>query len=197
LRVLRDWSEKRAPLQSLLGVAPKTDATVPALWHRPLVAGRDFQMPWNISEKFWELYDKTPPEQRPLYPFNDESVDAFIEKYRGARDVPLFASKLVVPVIYINHLPAHLKEGSPFLRYLRETHTPFAVLINYGAANFSEADGQAAWKLLSGELHDQFLGWISGESIGHVWPAVAAKPARSKESGATPSTRRPARCGTN
>src|SRR5947209_7759808 len=132
-------------------------------------------MPWNINEKFWELYNKTPPEQRPLYPFNDESVDAFIEKYKGARDVPLFASKLVVPVIYINHLPAHLKEGSPFLRYLRETHAPFAVLINYGAANFSEADGQAAWKLLSGELHDQFLGWISGESIGHVWPDVAAK----------------------
>jgi len=33
----------------------------------------------------------------------------------------------------------------------------------------SEADGQAAWKLLSGELKDQFLGWISGESIGYVW----------------------------
>jgi hypothetical protein len=174
-RVLRDWSEKRPTLESLLGGVPKDETVVPALWRRPLVAGRDFLMPWNINEKFWELYDKTPPDERPLYPFSDESVDAFIEKYKGARDVPLFSSKLVVPVIYINNLPTHLKEGSPFLRYLRETHAPFAVLINFGAANFSEADGQAAWKLLSGELHDQFLGWISGESVGHVWPDVASR----------------------
>ena len=73
---------------------------------------------------------------------------------------PLFASKLVVPVIYINDLPAYLKEGSQFLRYLRETKRPFAVLINYGAAQLSEMEGQAAWKLLTGELRDQFLGWI-------------------------------------
>ena len=58
----------------------------------------------------------------------------------------------------------------PFRRYLAETKSPFAVLINYGAANFaSEADAQAAWKLLNGELREQFLGWISGESVGFVW----------------------------
>ncbi len=173
MRVLRQWSEKRVPLASLLGAETKDAGLVPALWRRPQVAGRDFQMPWNISEKFWELYDKTPAAARPLYPFSAEPVDEFIEKYKGARDVPIFSSKLVVPVIYLNNVPAHLKEGSPFLRYLRETHAPFAILINYGAATMNEADGQAVWKLLTGELREQFLGWISGESIGHVYADVA------------------------
>src|SRR5437588_4458999 len=171
-RVLQDWAEKKLPLAPLFEKdSPAADA--PALWRRPALAGRDFLMPWNISEKFWELYDQ-PTARRPLYPFNAEPVDAFIEKYKGARDVPIFSSPLVVPVIYLNDLPKHLKEGSAFLRFLRETHAPFAVLINYGAATFSDADGQAALKLLTGELRGQFLGWISGESIGHVWSQVAA-----------------------
>src|SRR3712207_6165044 len=101
-------------------------------------------------------------------------MDAFLEKYRGAREVPLFSSKLVVPVVYVNDLPQLLKEGSSFLKYLRETRSPFAVLINYGQGQMNEADGQAAWKLLTGELREQFLGWISGESIGHVFDDVAA-----------------------
>ena len=42
-----------------------------------------------------------------------------------------------MPVIYINDLPEFLKEGSAFRRYLRETRAPFAILINYGAANFA------------------------------------------------------------
>ena len=83
-----------------------------------------------------ELYDK-PAAERPLYPFNAEPIEQFVQKYKGARDVPLFSSKLVVPVIYINNLPEYLKEGSPFLRYLRETKAPFAILINYGAAQMS------------------------------------------------------------
>ena len=39
----------------------------------------------------------------------------------------------------------------------------------------SEADAQAAWKLLNGELKDQFLGWISGESVGYVWESAPAE----------------------
>src|SRR5207247_5925716 len=30
-------------------------------------------------------------------------------------------------------------------------------------------DARIAWNLLNGELRDQFLGWMSGESIGFVW----------------------------
>jgi hypothetical protein len=171
-RVLQEWASKKLALAPLMQKPTPADK-LPALWRRHAVAGRDFMMPWNISEKFWEMYDQ-PPAERPLYPFNAEPIEAFVEKYKGARDVPIFSSPLVVPVVYINNLPKHLKEGSAFLRFLRETHTPFAILINYGAANFTEEEGQAAWKLLTGELREQFVGWISGESIGHVYPQVAA-----------------------
>jgi hypothetical protein len=173
MRYLREWSTKRTPLAPLIEPAAKED--VPVSWRRQPIAGRDFLMPWNISKEFWKLYDKTPPEERPLYPFNAEPIEEFVKKYRGARDVPIFNSKLVVPVIYINDLPEYMKEGSPFLRYLRETHTPFAVLINYGSAEWTEAEAQSALKLLTGELREQFMGWISGESIGFVWDAAATE----------------------
>ncbi|HLM54919.1 MAG TPA: hypothetical protein VK422_02255, partial [Pyrinomonadaceae bacterium] len=142
LRFLGEWGEKRAALAPLMErEGPR--AEVPTLWRRPPIAGRDFLMPWNIAEEFWAMYDR-PAAERPLYPFHAEDIEAFAAKYKGARDVPFFSSKLVVPVVYLNHLPKHLKEGSAFLRYLRETKSPFAVLINYGAATFPEGEGQAA-----------------------------------------------------
>ncbi|HYR76348.1 MAG TPA: hypothetical protein VEM96_10950 [Pyrinomonadaceae bacterium] len=166
-RYLREWSGTRAPLAPLIDAPPRND--LPPAWSRPKLAGRDFLMPWNIAKEFWQLYDK-PPGERPLYPFNAEPIDEFVKTYSGKRDVPIFASNLVVPVVYINDLPELIKEGSAFRRYLAETKSPFAVLINYGAANFaSAAEAQAAWKLLNTDLRDQFLGWISGESIGFVW----------------------------
>ena len=166
MRYLREWSKDRSTLPPL-NVASKADSIRPT-WQLAKIAGRDFLMPWNISLDFWKLYDK-PPSERPLYPFHAEPIDEFVKKYKGARQVPIFDSKLVVPVLYINHLPQLFKEGSPFLRYLRETKAPFAVLINYGAARMTPEEGQAAWKLLTGEFKDQFIGWISGESIGYVW----------------------------
>jgi hypothetical protein len=178
MRYLRDWSNNRSALTSLVNQKPWLET--PAMWQRPTIAGRDFVMPWNIAPDFWNLFDK-PPSERPLYPFNAEPIEEFVQKYKGARDVPIFNSKLIVPVIYIPKLPEYLKEGSPFLRYLRETKTPFAVLINYGYAGLSDADGPAVWSLLNGELKDQFIGWISGESVGYVWEQA---PAELKVSGA-------------
>jgi hypothetical protein len=167
MRYLRDWSSTRAQLSPLIEGPARDD--VPASWARPKVAGQDFLMPWNIAKEFWQLYDK-PPGERPLYAFNAEPIDEFVKAYSGKHDVPIFDSKLVVPTVYINDLPELLKDGSAFRRYLAETKKPFAVLINYGNANFaSDAEARNAWKLLNGELHDQFLGWISGESVGFVW----------------------------
>ena len=173
-RVLREWARARPRVAPLLDESGAVEGAA-ASWRRPKLAGREFLMPWNVSKKFWEDYEK-PPAERLLYPFHVEGavLDAFVEKYKGAREVPLFSSKLVAPVVYVNDLPQMLKEGSPFLKYLRETRAPFAVLINYGHAQMNEAEGQAAWKLLTGELREQFLGWISGESIGHVFYDVAA-----------------------
>jgi hypothetical protein len=169
MRYLRSWANARQPLSSWIDSGP--DSRIAAVWNMPSVAGRDFLMPWNINKEFWSLYEK-PASDRPLYPFNAEPVEEFVAKYKGARDVPIFSSKLVAPVIYINDLPALLKEGSPFLRYLRETKALFAILINYGSAQMSEAEGKAVWQLLNGELSDQFLGWISGESVGYVWDSA-------------------------
>ena len=166
MRYLRDWSKTRIAFGPLIDSSANE---IPATWSRPKVAGRDFVMPWNISKDFWQLYDK-PAAERPLYPFNAEPIEEFVKSYAGKKNVPIFDSKLVVPVVYINDLPELLRDGSAFRRYLAQTKTPFAILLNYGSANFAtEADAQAAWKLLNGELHDQFLGWISGESVGFVW----------------------------
>ncbi|HEV7682224.1 MAG TPA: hypothetical protein VGO68_08895 [Pyrinomonadaceae bacterium] len=173
-RYLREWSASRAPLSSLLQPLAAGDVAVPRSWQRPTIAGRDFVMPWNISTEFWKLYDK-PAAERPLYPFNAEPIEEFVKKYQGAREVPFFSSRFVVPVIYINNLAEYLKDGSPFLRYLRETKVPFAILINYGSAEMSPTEGQAAWKLLTGEFKDQFLGWMSGESVGYVWEHSATE----------------------
>jgi len=167
MRYLRQWSQKREPLTPLLDVI--TPNQVPVKWSRPKITGRDFLMPWNIAKEFWSQYDK-PGAERSLYPFNAEPIDEYLKSYAGKSDVPIFDSKLIVPVVYINDLPELLKDGSPFRRYLAATKTPFAVLINYGAATFAtDAEAQAAWRLLEGELHEQFLGWISGESIGFAW----------------------------
>lgn len=166
MRYLREWSASRQAFAPLL---ESGGSDIPSGWRRPKVAGRDFLIPWNINKEFWRRYDKMALVW-PLYPFNAEPVEEFIKAYAGKRDVPIFDSKLIAPVVYINDLPELLKEGSGFRRYLAETKSPFAVLINYGAANFaSDAEAQAAWKLLNGELRGQFLGWISGESIGFVW----------------------------
>src|SRR4030095_8962498 len=172
MRHLRQWFNAPRPLGSL--IATPASHNIPAARLSPKVAGRDFLMPWNINTAFWTLYDK-PANERPFYPFNAEPLEAFVEKYKGVREVPIFQSKLVVPVIYINSLPEYFKEGSTFLRYWRETKSPFAILINYGSASLGEAEAQAAWKLLTGEFKDQFLGWISGESVGYVWDSAAAE----------------------
>lgn len=170
MRELERVSKEGARLIPLLG--PYENGAMPKRWRSTYIAGRDFLMPWNIARDFWALYDK-PPKERPLYPFNAEPLKQFIETYKGSKDVPIFSSKLVVPVIYLNDLPPLMKEGSSFLRYLRETGSPFAVLINYGKAQMPETDAQRVWKLLTGEFREQFLGWISGESVGYVWSDAA------------------------
>ena len=81
----------------------------------------------------------------------------------------------------------------------------------------SETEGPAIWQLLNGELKSQFIGWISGESIGYVWdhahePEHHSSMSRKElleahrgfyddgdllASGPRCFKRRPERCGTN
>ncbi|HYU98281.1 MAG TPA: hypothetical protein VE977_05605, partial [Pyrinomonadaceae bacterium] len=110
-RYLRELSTTHTELSSLLPAPPSLVSPIPLGWQRPKIAGHDFLMPWNIAPEFWKLYDQ-PAAERPLYPFNAEPIEAFVRKYKGAREVPFFSSRLVVPVIYINKLPEYFKEGS-------------------------------------------------------------------------------------
>ena len=171
MRYLRTWSAAQTPLASLV---QNGSEAIPDVWLRPKVANRDFMMPWNIAREFWALYDQ-PEAQRPLYPFNAETIEQFVERYKGAKEVPLFDSKFVVPVIYLNHVPELVQEGGAFVRYLRTTKSPFAILINYASLKMTPEQGQAVWKLINGEFKDQFLGWISGESVGYVWDYAPAE----------------------
>ena len=187
MHYLRSFQNQKTQLTPL--IASPIAANIPSSWQPPRIAGRDFFMPWNIAKEFWPLYEQSRSQaesERVLYPFNAEPIEQFVATYKGAKNVPIFDSKLVVPVIYINNLGEYLREGSPFLRYLRETKVPFAVLINYGTIQMTEEEGRAVWGLLNGELRDQFLGWVSGESIGYVYTAMAAtdlklSPAMSRE----------------
>ena len=95
-------------------------------------------MPWNIAKEFWPLLRQARCGTTALSIQCRTNRTVCREVQRRAR-VPLFHSKLVVPVIYINNVPEYLKEGSPFLRYLRETKVPFAILINYGAATIQRS----------------------------------------------------------
>ena len=175
MRYLHDLHKQGTALSPLISAALPT--TIPNSWQRLQIAGRDFFMPWNIAREFWSSYDQ-PETERPLYPFNAEPIEEFVATYKGAKQVPIFDSKLVVPVIYINNLGEYLKEGSAFLRHLRETKMPFCVLLNYGTIKLTEDEGRAVWALLNGELRNQFLGWISGESIGYVYTTLAATDLR-------------------
>jgi hypothetical protein len=177
-RYMRQWSATRPALAPLLDPTPP--AHLPDVWMRKPVVGRDFMMPWNISEDFWKQYAK-PPAERSLYPYSTELPGEFVKEYKGTTDVPIFASKLVVPFFHINRLGDHLAEGSAFLRYVRETNSPFGVVINYGESKMPDEKARAAWTLLSGELREKFVGWISGENIGYVQDGPVPRPVLTPE----------------
>ncbi|HEX9630413.1 MAG TPA: hypothetical protein VF961_10370, partial [Pyrinomonadaceae bacterium] len=60
MRYLREWSNNRGPLTSLLN--PNFSSEALATWRRPGIAGHDFLMPWNVAPDFWNLYDKPPAD---------------------------------------------------------------------------------------------------------------------------------------
>ena len=136
---LRDFAKARTALAPLIDQPAAT--TPPQSWNPPKVAGRDFVMPWNITKEFWSMYDK-PADQRPLYLFHAEPIDEFVKAYSGKREVPIFDSKFVVPVIYINDAPELLKEGSSF-RDIYETRSTLRFLSLRSGA-FCRSDAQAA-----------------------------------------------------
>ncbi len=188
-RALERWGATRTALSPLMS-APAAGDVVPERWKLRRVAGRDFQMPWNIAEEFWKMYDQ-PAEARPLYPFNAEPVEAFVEKYKGVREVPIFSSKLVVPVVYINNVQEHLKEGSALpappardahaLRHPHQLRRGAVRGAGGGAGGFEAVDGRAARTVHRLGLGREHRPRLRGRAAApQARPAdVAARDARS------------------
>lgn len=169
-----------APLQGLRGVdatpplsTPAPNWTAPVAWRTPPIAGREFQMFFNIPLDYWKQTN-TPAEKRVLYPYNmaqpGDVTKKFVEQYGGRKDLPIWSSKLNVPIIYLARLPDFLADDSPFLAWLKATRSRFGILLNYAlpprADSFGEKGPMLARNLAS--VQDQFVGYLSGENIGYA-----------------------------
>ncbi len=181
---LRKHRQDQPALQSAFASRAK-DWAAPAGWNTPPMAGRAFQMLFNMPATYW----RQAAEPRVLYPFNvrDAAVEKlFIQQYGGKQDLPIWSSKLVVPVIYFGELPEFLSDDSPFLAWLRQTKSPFGILLNYAmpppSDTFGEKGPMLARNLAS--VADQFVGYMSGENTAYTYtvdyaamldPALIAK----------------------
>ncbi len=186
-----------APLRSLHEIratppfaTPAADWSAPAAWRTPPIAGRDFQMFFNMPIDYWKQSDK-PEEKRVLYPFNvaqsGDVTKKFIEQYAGTKDLPIWSSKLNAPIIHLARLQDYFSDDSPFLAWLKQTKNRFGILLNYALPprndTFGDKGPMIARNLAA--VQDQFVGYMSGENIGYVYtvdyskdlnPLVAAMP---------------------
>ena len=184
--VLDDWNKTRPDVELLAAAVTsgKHKFDVPAAWQRPKLLGQDFWMPWNMGTDFWKQDSKLPPGERMLVPWAVEQQIAkpFIDQFKSRKDVPIFSDPRVVPVFYINGIGEVLANDSPVLAWLRETKKPFGILTNYGAFAFkNEQEAKECFQNLKA-LGDQFIGYVSGESIAHG--AAVDHAALSKRIGA-------------
>ncbi|HEV7402786.1 MAG TPA: hypothetical protein VGO11_07675 [Chthoniobacteraceae bacterium] len=169
-----------APLEGLHEVratpalaTPAANWTAPAAWRTPPIAGREFQMFFNMPADYWKQ-DKIPEEKRVLYPYNmaqpGDVTKKFVEHYGGKKDLPIWSSKLNAPIIYLSRLPDFLSDDSSFLAWLKETKSNFGILLNYAlpprADSFGDKGPMIARNLAS--VQDQFAGYMSGENIGYA-----------------------------
>ncbi len=81
----------------------------------------------------------------------------------------------MVPGFYLGESP-DLSPASPLRRWLQETKTPFYILTNYAAGNYTDKNGPGTYEALTGPLADQFLGYIHGETVGSVGVGMPEKP---------------------
>jgi hypothetical protein len=177
-RVLDEWNKNRSDVEPLAAAVTsgklKSQISnlkfeIPAAWQRQKVLGQDIWMPWNMGTEFWTQDAKLPPAERMLVPWAVEQQIAkpFVDQFKGRKDVPIFSDPHVVPVFYVTRLGEVLANDSPVLAWLRETKKPFGILTNYG--NFAFKSDQQAQECFANlkSLGDQFIGYVSGESIAH------------------------------
>jgi hypothetical protein len=179
--------QRPAPTALAPLATPAPGFAVAARWRTAPLGGprgRPFRLLWNMPLHFWQQ-DAVPPEKRMRYPFNvhpgsgakpprsrGHVLEAFLERYGGQADVPIFRSPLITPVVHWNSAVAYLGNGAPFLAWLRQTGSPFGIVINYQLApprdTLGPRAGEVAANLDALRLRGQFVGYMSGESIAYV-----------------------------
>lgn len=161
-------------IRTTLSVEPGAHWKAPAAWRTPPIAGREFQMFFNMPSDYWK---QTAPEaeKRVLYPYNmaqpGDVAKKFVEQYAGKKEVPIWSSKLNAPIIHLARLQDFFLDDSPFLAWLRETKSRFGILLNYAlpprSDSFGEKGPMIARNLAS--VQNQFVGYMSGENIGYAY----------------------------
>jgi len=159
---------------------PQPDWSTPGAWRTPPLAGRDFSMLFNMPTSYWKQKD-VPEDKRVLYPYfigHGAAIEkAFLRDWGGKKDIPIWSSKLNIPIISFGQLAEFLADDAPFLAWLKETKSPFGILLNYQLPppndNFGDKSPMIARNLAS--LKQQFVGYMSGENIGYAYTANYAK----------------------
>ncbi|HJZ87618.1 MAG TPA: hypothetical protein VKN99_20730 [Polyangia bacterium] len=143
-------------LRALEDFWARAAAVPPGAVPTPLPLGtHSFELPWNLTSESFE-------PGLPPFAVEPKLRAAFVAAYRD-REVPIFSSKLVVPVVALNDLPR-------LLARLQSASSPFYVLINYQDAPWRKNEPQRA-QVAAGRraLAARDRGDISGESIGYPW----------------------------
>jgi hypothetical protein len=147
---------------------------------RQALAGRDFSM-WtgiDADPKWWvaqkldalTLYDVYFQQSPPA-----DIKAQFHKQFAGRKDVPIMSYPHLLPGFYLGSSP-DLSPGTPLRQWLERTKTPFYILTNYAAGNYTDKTGPATYQALIGPLAPQFLGYIHGETVGTVGVSPGDKP---------------------
>jgi hypothetical protein len=143
---------------------------VGAGWKRPPLGGRDFTMWTGVGTdvKWWakqDLTKLTPYDVFIQFSPPTDIKDVFHKQFAGRKDVPVMSWPGLRPGFYLGESP-DLSDGSPLRQWLQRTRTPFYILTNYAAGNYTPKTGPATYAALTGPLAEQFLGYIHGEALG-------------------------------
>lgn len=162
---LEPLARRRGPFQAPAAWAPKT------------FKDRGFLYLWNTNE-FQEWGDDPAKVKFPFHIRDKETKEAFIAKYAGKDDVPIFSDPRIVPtfhgsgpwVLDLDEKNPKRKDAQAFKQWLdADPNRLFAGMLNY--APDTPLSAQAADDYLT-KYRDRYVGSISGEHLGYFYPSV-------------------------
>ena len=88
-----------------------------------------------------------------------DTRDKFHKQFAARKDVPLIGWRGLLPGFYLGESP-DLSPGTPLRKWLERTKTPFYIMTNYAAGNYTEKTGAATYQALV--IH---MGYSSGSRV--------------------------------